>query len=360
MTGEFRFQCPACGQHIQAESRDTGTQVKCPTCQADIIVPDAAAVPKLTVAKGRFSVPVPLHAHAAPRAAGLSPPPPPPPPPMCRLAVASLVLSLSSVILWPFGFIPGIIYARKAQEQLKRNPALGGRKVAQVALVVGYGFAAIFGVAVLVLATLYFNASRNTQPSVIAVKQAKLPPPAQTEEPIPPKKAEPEEPAIGWTSNLTNMNIPAQTVGGKVRGIDFKFDHASVGTNILVIRESTNTTSDLTVVIAFNQKSGESLSGKKFTISPGQEPPLRWVTVGWWDEHDIRQAERFTNGYALKLELGKVADGKMAGAIYLCLPDTNQSYLAGTFDASIMRPRPAGVTPGTKAPIKIRKIRKRS
>jgi hypothetical protein len=38
---EFKFACPVCHQHIMADSSAAGTQVECPTCFRQIIVPKA-------------------------------------------------------------------------------------------------------------------------------------------------------------------------------------------------------------------------------------------------------------------------------------------------------------------------------
>src|ERR1700743_3558683 len=40
---EFKFACPICGQHITADSKDTGSQIPCPTCYRKIVVPQAPA-----------------------------------------------------------------------------------------------------------------------------------------------------------------------------------------------------------------------------------------------------------------------------------------------------------------------------
>ena len=42
---EFKFACPVCGQHITADSGNTGSQLECPTCYRKIIVPQAPASP---------------------------------------------------------------------------------------------------------------------------------------------------------------------------------------------------------------------------------------------------------------------------------------------------------------------------
>ena len=40
---EFKFACPICGQHITADSKDSGSQISCPTCYRKIVVPQAPA-----------------------------------------------------------------------------------------------------------------------------------------------------------------------------------------------------------------------------------------------------------------------------------------------------------------------------
>src|SRR5262245_13330535 len=42
---EFKFACPTCGQHIAGDERWAGRQIKCPACQADMMVPELEAPP---------------------------------------------------------------------------------------------------------------------------------------------------------------------------------------------------------------------------------------------------------------------------------------------------------------------------
>jgi DNA-directed RNA polymerase subunit RPC12/RpoP len=39
----FKFACPVCGQHINADADNTGSQIECPTCFQKIVVPQAPA-----------------------------------------------------------------------------------------------------------------------------------------------------------------------------------------------------------------------------------------------------------------------------------------------------------------------------
>jgi hypothetical protein len=50
--------------------------------------------------------------------------------------------------------------------------------------------------------------------------------------------------------------------------------------------------------------------------------------------------DNFDGGYAMRLEFGALANNRMPGKIYLCTPDETKSYIAGTFNVEIRRPRP--------------------
>ena len=63
------------------------------------------------------------------------------------------------------------------------------------------------------------------------------------------------------------------------------------------------------------------------------------VNLRWKDDSGT-QKQNFTNGYALRLEFGAMAKGKLPGKIYLCAPDAEKSYLMGSFNAGISKPKP--------------------
>lgn len=58
---EFKFACPICGQHMTADSKDTGTEVPCPTCYRKIVVPPAPATddPKFVLSASEANKPRP-------------------------------------------------------------------------------------------------------------------------------------------------------------------------------------------------------------------------------------------------------------------------------------------------------------
>ena len=42
----------------------------------------------------------------------------------------------------------------------------------------------------------------------------------------------------------------------------------------------------------------------------------------------------------MRLEFGTLANNKLPGKIYLCLPDDEKSYLMGSFNANASKPKP--------------------
>lgn len=46
------------------------------------------------------------------------------------------------------------------------------------------------------------------------------------------------------------------------------------------------------------------------------------------------KTEIFMQGYAMRLEFGQRSGNKLPGKIYLCLPDSKKSLIAGTFEAT--------------------------
>src|SRR6266481_3641592 len=58
---EFKFACPVCGQHITADSSNSGGHIACPTCFQKIIVPQAptSADPKFILSATQVGKPRP-------------------------------------------------------------------------------------------------------------------------------------------------------------------------------------------------------------------------------------------------------------------------------------------------------------
>lgn len=136
---EYKFSCPHCGQHISHDETCFGQSIHCPACQQIIVVPSIAAAP--AAAAPRLSVRLPAktpQTEPGPAEAMLAQSQSQPTGPMSSLAVASFVLSLLSLILGPFGFIPGIICGHLAKGRLRRDTWLRGLGFAKAGLIIGY------------------------------------------------------------------------------------------------------------------------------------------------------------------------------------------------------------------------------
>jgi hypothetical protein len=56
------------------------------------------------------------------------------------LAIASLVLSCLSIILGPFGCLPGIVCGHLARRGIRKSGGRGGEGIALAGLIIGYVF----------------------------------------------------------------------------------------------------------------------------------------------------------------------------------------------------------------------------
>jgi len=140
---DIKFACPHCEQHIKCDDAFGGQKINCPACGREVLVPKLTDEHHLRITTGR--VPVPTHAHGAPRAGATTiPAGPQSHPEFSKLAIASISLSAGSLLLGPFGFIPGIIFGYLAKAEIRQNPRLQGTELAVAGIRVGYCFLALF------------------------------------------------------------------------------------------------------------------------------------------------------------------------------------------------------------------------
>jgi hypothetical protein len=150
-----------------------------------------------------------------------------------------------------------------------------------------------------------------------------------------------------WTLDLTNAVFPAGPAAGKIHGKDFVCRRAVFQNGLLMLRSSTDRDVDITANLynldvstkAFSTNAIEILSGRDFEAGTNHAgfAPGAWLS---WHDGDLQVTERFTNGFALKLEFEAVSSNQLSGRIYLCLPDLAKSCVAGKFTAEIRNPRP--------------------
>jgi hypothetical protein len=144
-----------------------------------------------------------------------------------------------------------------------------------------------------------------------------------------------------WTLDLTKATFPKKAAAGQIHGQDFVCQEAVLQNGLLVLRSGRGWQSVMAANVfistnAFSTNASEILSDGSFAVNTNHAGLAPSVSL-FWREGDLRVMQMFTNGFAMKLEFGKISGGKLPGKIYLCLPDEAKSCVAGTFTAEIQR-----------------------
>ena len=279
-----------------------------------------------------------------------------------RLAIASLICSIGSFIIIPFGFIPGIICGHMAKKRIARDAALGGRGLAKAGLIVGY-VALVIQVAVVAAVLAFATVVGVRVAQQVSAKPGQTAPMMRVQRPSQPGQAgRPVETAAergpvdttpdaaGWTLQLKSAKIPAGPVTGRIQGRDFNSEKVSLENGFLSFRQGADFFADLEMSVVLFVNIPAELSGKTFTV-PKQESGgnphiwMKWKSAG----KDAPDQKSWMDGYAMQLEFGRVLNGKLPGKIYLCVPDEEKSFIRGTFEVSLRREvgRPAATPNGT-------------
>jgi hypothetical protein len=131
--------------------------------------------------------------------------------------------------------------------------------------------------------------------------------------------------SLKWMADASKMKIPDAAVAGKLLGAGFTVDKAKLDGNLVL----ENGQSDAKIMIfLFTPK--EKIEGKTYKLNI---KGVRGETRPHIHIHSKSGAAVYSNGYSMLLEFGKGKEGKVAGKIYLCLPDKDKSVIAGTFTA---------------------------
>ena len=287
---EFKFACPICGQHITADSKDTGSQISCPTCYRKIVVPQAPTLgdPKFVLSASEANKPRPPSATPTP--------------------------------------IEGI-------------PRAPGKTVIPPALIILLVLACASGATLFLLRHKIFHAK---PPSEEAQSGTTTPKAATAAAP------QPEYTGTNrWTLDLADATFPDVPASGSVHHRAFELDRATLTGSNLTLRVGTKGSVELGVNIYFFNRQAEELSGKTAEVKPS-DPKAPRVVLHWMEEE--RKSQTFRSGYAMKVEFGASSNNTIPGKIFLCLPDTGQSWVAGTFTAEIRAARPRGAAPGLAGP----------
>ncbi len=146
--------------------------------------------------------------------------------------------------------------------------------------------------------------------------------------------------AATWMLSLGTNAIPDSPAAGRIHGQDFIVERASFHKGSLMLRAGTHGPVEFGLFINFNGAQPDALSGQTINVTTNAEKATH-VSLRWKDASGAVQKENYHVGYALRLEFGELANGRLPGKIYLCLPDEAKSYIAGKFTAEIRKPQPS-------------------
>ena len=278
----FKFACPVCGQHLNADADTTGSQIECPTCFQKILVPQAPAT-----ADGKFI----LSASQVrkPRPTGV--------------AEITAPVIRSSRVPWKLAVMMGLLLCIAASAFVFRGTIFNANKSKPEMSDDG-------------------GDSHNGGSSIVADKSMTLPS---------------SEWDKHWQLDLTSVSfadIPAQ---GRVHRVEFTCDRAYLQNGILTLRQGMGRPADLSISIALRQPATQWI-GNTVLIAPATSRAPQ-VTLQWKTDAKNSLTQSFLTGYAMKLEVGKAINGKAPAKIYLCTPDDAKSVVVGTFTIEIRRPR---------------------
>lgn len=349
---DLKFSCPHCNQHITCDELWGGQELQCPNCQGTLTVPAApapasAAPPPRPAGGGNSLVPQPpaaaaprlsigqAHAPAAAAAAqapqrtipirNLAPPAPKKSSPVLKyIGITVAVLALAA------GAVYGFMWLHQVQTKANEKSRAEGA-----------------------------SSSMATEAGHIANLNKVLDatePGAQTVGGMTELRGRHAAGAPTYTLDLASANIPQSTASGRISGAPFVTETARIdmvgSAHVLQLLQGQVFSPDREVLVYLHLQPGEALAGKTLNISPdmtGSGVPQvskRWKVS---PQAAAPTLKAYSSGYAMKLELGAVANGSIAGKIFLALPDTEKTVVAGTFNATISAPPAVQATP-TAAP----------
>ena len=104
----------------------------------------------------------------------------------------------------------------------------------------------------------------------------------------------------------------------------------------LKFRRGSDFFADLELDVVVFENDVSKLSGQSFIVPKAEfgSNPHIWMK---WKKSAERMPEQrcFMDRYAMRLEFGQLSGSKLPGKIYLCLPDKEKSFIAGTFEAQV-------------------------
>ncbi len=138
-----------------------------------------------------------------------------------------------------------------------------------------------------------------------------------------------------WRMDLTGVEIPATPAQGRIHGHPFYVQKARLKHGILTISEGKEFFPDREFMIFLFLKKGEKVEGRTISISP-KDIGKAHVHMKWKEKgKDVPEVKIFVKDYVMRIEFGQRDGDILPGKIYLCIPDQEKSFVAGSFEAQI-------------------------
>jgi hypothetical protein len=343
----FIVNCPGCAQPLQCDPAWAGQVIQCPACNKELVVPGQAAgklPPSKQVGVGT------AFAGAGKKKGGKR----------AMTPQKGLAIVLTVVICGVGGFFAfkGLMKLQSnmnAADERERNLSGGGGQVAGIAEL-----------------NQFLDATDPNRFSRLPAPERSRPDPDELADRmgglggtrvVMPTNDLPLLPAV-YTLDVATAKIPEGRVNGKLAGKDFAPDSvrldAGTTSRPLRFRMGNPVSPELELMVFLKLKAGENPAGKTWSVAKNEKSrDISSVTKLWkYDPKYAPKRKDFFTGYALKLELAAQGEGVLKGKVYLALPDTEQSVIAGVFYAEavdvvapVAAPTAAPAGEGLAAPI---------
>jgi len=198
-------------------------------------------------------------------------------------------------------------------------------------------FVGLFCLAVVLLFVFHgriFKSAGETVSTTTTSNQIAARPPAP---PKPAVVAPPADDAL-WKLNLDGAATPDTPAAGRIHGQDFIVEHAIYQNGMLILRAGSRGPMEFGFALNFHEAPIDALVAQTINVTTNTDQAAR-VIVRWSNDENSGRVT-FDGGYAMRLEFGVQEGNRLPGKIYLCTPDAEKSYLAGTFSTEVRRSRP--------------------
>jgi len=301
---DLKFPCPSCQQNIVCDELWCGQEIQCPSCKVELVVPQKQQAASSLV---------------------------PPPPPAGAAPKLSIGRHQPAAAAPPGGqrFVPGSL-SKPPPPKAKKGQALKYVKIGVALAILGGG--GYFGY------DWWTKRQAKAEADAAAAKEAAAQAERAAAAPAAPK-ALPVLPAT-WTLDVDAAKIPEGQANGSIAGTNFVVDSAQITRNgtaqVLDLRQGAGPSGERGFLIYLHVGPGETLTGHTWTVSQEMKGAAVPQVLKRWKATPTAamQQKFFSTGYAMKLELGQSSDGTIPGRIFLALPDTEQSLVAGIFKVS--------------------------